>query len=132
MLKRVSTRNLLIFSALLAGLTILALLFLLHTWEQEQFALKIKTQNELNYKSFQIALESEFQKNQTRAQLLGEEPAINSELAGIYYETLRGLNTSIESLRKQLLPYWHKMAANEVRPALSIHLPGGLRKQNQG
>ena len=62
MLKRVSTHNLLIFSALLAGLTILALLLLLHTWEQEQFALKIKTQNELNYKSFQIALESEFQK----------------------------------------------------------------------
>ena len=69
----------------MAGLTILALLFLLHTWEQEQFALKIKTQNELNYKFFQIALESEFQKNHTLAQLLGAEPAINSKLAGRNY-----------------------------------------------
>jgi hypothetical protein len=126
MLKRVSTRNLLIFSAMLAGMAILAVLFLLHTWSQDQFALKIQAQNAINYRSFQIALESEFQKNRRRAQLLGEEPAISTELAGIYYGTLLGRNTSNETLRKHLLPYWHKMAAQEVQPELSIHLPGEL------
>jgi len=126
MLKRVSTRNLLILSAMLAGLAIVAVLYLLHTWEQDQFALKIQTRNEINFKSFQIALESEFQKNRTRAQLLGEEPAISSELAGIYFDKLLGNNSSNDTLRKHLLPYWHKMASQEVQPELSIHLPGDL------
>lgn len=124
MLKRVSTRNLLIMSAFLTGIVIVSLLYLLHSWEQEQFALKIKTQNELNYQSFQIALDSEFQKNQTRAQILGKEPSVAAELAKIYVESLSGQSPSIEPLRKQLLPYWQKMAANEIQPELSIHFPG--------
>ena len=111
---------------MLAGLAIVAVLYLLHTWEQDQFALKIQTRNEINFKSFQIALESECQKNRTRAQLLGEEPAISSELAGIYFDKLLGNNSSNDTLRKHLLPYWHKMASQEVQPELSIHLPGDL------
>ncbi|MCB1123391.1 MAG: hypothetical protein KJT03_17700, partial [Verrucomicrobiae bacterium] len=101
MLKRVSTRNLLIFSALLAGLSIISLLLLLYKWEQNQFALKIQTQGELNFKAFQIALDSEFQKNQTRAQLLGEEPAIGAELVQIFNSRLDGKQPSVENLRKQ-------------------------------
>jgi hypothetical protein len=71
MLKRVSTRNLLISAAFFAGIVIIGLLKLLHSWENEQFALTIKTKNELNHKSSQIALDSEFQKNHPRAHILG-------------------------------------------------------------
>ncbi|MDA9765024.1 hypothetical protein N9C83_06630, partial [Opitutales bacterium] len=77
-------------SVFLTGIVIVSLLYLLHSWEQEQFALKIKTQSELNYQSFQIALDSEFQKNQTRAQILGKEPSVAAELAKIYVESLSG------------------------------------------
>lgn len=126
MLQRVSTRNLLISAALLVGMGIVALLFLLHSWEKDQFALKVQTQNELNHKSFQIALASEFQKNQTRAQLLGEEPSIRAELAHLYLTHQQGRISSKETLRKHLLPYWQKMAAREVQPELSLHFPGEL------
>lgn len=126
MLKRVSTRNLLIMSALLAGAGIVSLLYLLHSWEQDQFALKIKAQNDLNYQSLQIALNSEFQKNQTRAQILGKEPAVTAELARLHVQLSEGESPSIDTLRKRLLPYWQKMAANEVQPELSIHLPNQI------
>ena len=124
MLKRISTRNLLISAALFVGLVIIAVLSLLHSWEKDQFALSIQTQNQLKQKSFHIALESEFQKNQSRVQLLGEEPAIRSELTKIFMSTQTGLAHSTEVLRKLLLPYWQKMASQEVKPELSIHLPG--------
>ena len=110
-------------SAFLAGIAIISLLYLLHSWEQDQFALKIKTQNDLNHQSFQIALNSEFQKNQTRAQILGKEPTVAAELARIYVAKLEGQIPEKEPLRKYLLPYWQKMAANEIQPELSIHLP---------
>ena len=124
MLTRVSTRNLLISAALLTGAAIVALLYLLHSWEKHQFALQIQTQNTLNEHSFRIALDSEFQKNQTRAQLLGEESAIRAELENIYWTRLKKNPASEAKLRKLVLPYWKKMSAREVQPELSIHLPG--------
>ncbi|MCZ6674874.1 MAG: response regulator [Verrucomicrobia bacterium] len=126
MLKRVSTRNLLIIAALLTGTSIAGLLFLLHSWESDQFALKVEAQNELNHRSFQIALESEFQKNQTRAQLLGEEAAIRIELAKIFQASSQANMPSTDELRGRILPYWKKMAARAIQPELSIHLPGEL------
>ena len=123
MLKRVSTRNLLVSAAFFAGIVIIGLLKLLHSWEKEQFALKIQTNNELNHKSFQIALDSEFQKNQTRAQILGEEAKLRQELQKIYFAGTQSELPSKEALRKTLLPYWQKMSAREVQPELTIHLP---------
>ena len=52
MLKRVSTRNLLISAAAFAGIAIIAILNLLYSWETDKFALQIQTQTDLNRKSF--------------------------------------------------------------------------------
>ena len=102
MLKRVSTRNLLISAAAFAGIAIIAILNLLYSWETEKFALQIQTQTDLNRKSFQIALESEFQKNQTRAQLLGEVEGLGDYLSEYLKEKDLALNAEAASLRKLL------------------------------
>lgn len=123
MLNRVSTRNLLISAAIFAGISIIAVLKLLYNWESDQFALRVQTQNDLNHKSFQIALESEFQKNQTRAQLLGEEQSLRAELANFYLGSPNNQKSSSAKLRTLLMPYWQKMSQRDVQPELTIHLP---------
>ena len=123
MLKRVSTRNLLISAAAFAGIAIIAILNLLYSWETDKFALQIQTQTDLNRKSFQIALESEFQKNQTRAQLLGEVEGLGDYLSEYLKEKDLALNAEAASLRKLLMPFWQKMSTHEVQPELTVHLP---------
>ncbi len=123
MLERVSTRNLLISAAVFSGIVIIAILNLLYTWEKEKFALQIQTQNNLNHKSFQIALESEFQKNQTRAQILGEVEGIGKYLSEFLEDSANAPTTDATSLRQLLIPYWQKMSTNEVQPELTVHLP---------